>query len=326
MSTIRAVLLGFGNVARAFARNAADVSVVGVVDSTCALRLDRAAELQRLLEHKDAGGTLREYPGTEARLDVAELLGLLPALEVSVVIESLPSNLRDGEPALSWILAAVSQGIAVVTVDKGPLVAGYERLMAAAKQGGTRIGFQGTTGVWPSAAVIHDEIVGIDGVLNGTSNYILSGMCGGGLSIDEALRDAKLRGIAEPDPTLDIDGWDSAAKILILSKAFMKGRGSLSSIERTGIGASSEGMISAARMTGKVVRLMARARRSSDGVLLSVRPEIISPRSPFFALAGTRKAAVFRTARRKRVLVSGVSGREAIARIIMDDVRSVTQS
>jgi len=325
MNNIRAILLGAGNVARAFARVATELSIVGIADSTCALRLERLADLQGVLEHKEAGGSLRDYFSAERRLDVDGLLGLVRNLGVSVLIETLPTNLHDGQPALSWILAALSQGVAVVTVDKGPLVCAYDGLMAAARQGGARIAFRGTTGVWPPPDMIREEIVEIEGVLNGTTNYILSCMCEGGLSFEEALRNARLHGIAEPDPTLDIEGWDSAAKILILSKTFMNGQGDLRNVVRTGIGASTQQMINTARSGGKVVRLMARARRSSGGVELCVEPEIVPPGSSFFDVSGTHKAAVFRTAGNDRVFVRGVSGREAIARTILDDVRQVTQ-
>jgi homoserine dehydrogenase len=326
MDKIRAALLGFGNVARAFARTATELSIVGVADRTCALCLDRSDELLTLIEHKEAGKSLREYPSAARRLDVAELLGLLLSIGVSVVIESLPTNLQYGQPALGWILTVLSQGIAVVTVDKGPLVCGYDSLIAAARSGGARLAFQGTAGVWPPAAVFEHEVVEIEGILNGTTNHILSGMCESGLGFEEALREAQLRGIAEPDPKLDVDGWDAAAKILILSRALMKGRTALCDVARTGIDATTQRLVDKARSTGRVVRLLARARSSPVGVQLSVAPEIIGPESPFFAVAGTEKAAIFHTAGRDRFFVPGFSGRGSIARIIMDDVRSVTHS
>jgi homoserine dehydrogenase len=325
MNKIRAVLLGFGNVGRAFAKTATKISIVGVADRTCALRLNRLVELPALIEHKEAGRSLWDYPSATGRLDVAGLLGLLRPLGVSVVIESLPTNLQDGQPALDWILTTLSQGVAVVTVDKGPLVCGYDSLMASARQGGTKLAFQGTAGVWPPAATFKEEVVEIEGTLNGTSNYILSAMCETGIGLDEALREACLRGIAEPDPSLDVEGWDSAAKILILSRMLMKARPAPSGVTRCGIDASTHQLVREARATGGVVRLLARARSSGAGTQLSVAPEMVRPESPFFAVSGTDKAAIFRTAGGGRFFASGASSLSSIVQIIMDDVRSVVQ-
>ncbi len=316
-------LLGFGTVARAFAAAVPDLRIAAVADRSGALLLDDPGELGKLLAHKAAGKSLRAWPAKTAMLTVPELLRSLPRLGVHVLVESLPSDLKNGQPALDWLCSSLASGISVVTVDKGPLVHGFDRLLAAAESGGARLAFQGTTGVWPTTDVRGQVVAEIEGILNGTTNYILSAMCESGLGFEPALREAQRRGIAEPDPRQDLEGWDSAAKILILSQALMNARVDLAAVARTGIGPTTQTMVKKARSTGRAVRLIARARLLSGRVQLSVAPEILSPDSPFYPISGTSKAAIFRTAENGQLFVSSTSGLDAISEIIMDDIRSV---
>jgi homoserine dehydrogenase len=143
-----------------------------------------------------------------------------------------------------------------------------------------------------------------------------------GLSFDQALVQAQADGVAEPDPSLDIEAWDSSAKILILAKSLMQSSAELSDVSRTGINAGTQALIQTASKMGKVVRLVCRARESEGQVRLSVAPELVGNGSPFFSVRGTSKLAIFRTGHGE-ITSASLSGRDAIAKTIMDDVISV---
>src|SRR5262249_47339934 len=156
--------------------------------------------------------------------------------------------------------------------------------------------------------------------LNGTTNHILTAMQGQGLSFSEALGQAQRDGIAEPDPTLDTEGWDTACKILILAKALMGAEATLADVSRTGIGEETESLIEAACDKGKCVRLIGRAHVRQNQVLVSVSPEIIDGESPFYSVSGTSKAAIFRTAAGE-VISHSRSGRDVISQTILEDLQ-----
>jgi homoserine dehydrogenase len=164
-----------------------------------------------------------------------------------------------------------------------------------------------------------ERILEIAGVLNGTSNYLLTEMQDRGLPFDQALAQAQAEGIAEPDPSLDTEGWDTAAKILILVKSLMNAATSLGDVSCRGIDAGTEALIKTARANGKVVRLVGRALRQDGRMRVTVAPEMIAADSPFYSVRGTSKLAVFKTMTGE-IASSSRSGRDAISQTIMDDV------
>jgi homoserine dehydrogenase len=255
--------------------------------------------------------------------DVGAFISALPERGISLVVESLPTNITNGEPALSLIVKALTQGTNVVTVDKGPLAHGFQELEAAQKKLGARLGFSGTTGVSIPDELRNDRVLEIRGVLNGTTNHILSEMHQRQTTFDEALASAQAEGIAEPDPSLDVQGWDTVVKTLILAKTLMGAETRLADVSRTGIGPETESLIAIARDSGRVVRLVGRARFWQGRVRVSVAPKLVEPGTPFYDVWGTSKTAVFRTERQGVVLASGHSGRDAISQTIMDDIARI---
>lgn len=322
-------MLGFGNVGRALVEYLSvgphsarsRIRIAAVADSNSGAVLNDNENLRELLEHKRGTGSVRGFG--EGSDPGADLIDSLSRLGVRVLVESLPTNIKDGQPALDLIEAALLRGIHVVTVNKGPLVHGFERLNNAARAGSARIAFSGTTGVALSDELARAGVLQIRGVLNGTTNHILTAMQENGVSFKEALAQAQADGIAEPDPRLDVEGWDTACKILILAKASMNADGVLGQVSRIGIGPETESLIQVARSSGRIVRLVGRARIWQGRVRVSVAPKVLTPESPLFSVSGTSKAAVFSTKTKGDVVVSAKSGRDAIARIILDDVERV---
>jgi homoserine dehydrogenase len=272
------------------------------------------------MAHKEEGLGLREFASGKVIADSAEFIRTVRAAGISFLVESLPTNIAGGQPALGLVAAALEQGTNVVTVDKGPLVHGLEALKETALRSGARLGYSGTTGVSIPGELATERVLEIRGVLNGTTNYILTEMQERETSFDEALARAQTSGIAEPDASLDVQGWDTASKILILAKSLMGARASLEEVSRIGIGPETESLIRIARSSGRAVRLVGRARIWQGRVRVSVAPKLVEPDSPFYSVSGTSKAAVFRTERKVAVLALARSGRDAISQTIMDDI------
>lgn len=328
---LRVALLGFGNVGRSFARytlvtnESSDlhVRICAVADSSGGVFLKHEEQIESIIAHKESGGSLKEFASDDSISDPHRFIDSLAAAGITVLIESLPTNLEDGQPALDLLTRALASGISVVTVDKGPAVHGFNALESAARAGNCRFAYGGTTGVRIPDEVIGEEIIEIRGVLNGTTNYILTEMQQRDVSFVDALRMAQADGIAEPDPSLDVEGWDTVSKTLILANALMRARARLEEVSRIGIGPETEGLIRVGRETNRAVRLVGRARIYQGRVRVSVAPKLVTAESPFFSVAGTSKAAVFKTKDRREVLARARSGRDAISRAILDDIAKV---
>jgi homoserine dehydrogenase len=353
MQPVPVALLGFGNVARAFVdyldraatgefgrddtddEFASHLIILGVADSTGGVLLNNQDEVRRALAVKGSGHGLDTLFPDRIHRDLFDYIRAIRSRNISTIVESLPTNLTDGEPALGLLTLALSEGINVVTVDKGPVVHNLAALRQAANFAGSRIALTGTTGVAIPAEIEDAEIVEIQGVLNGTTNYILTEMQSrvhlyeqaevksGASLFDDALRAARSRGIAEPDPSQDVDGWDTACKILILASSLMNAEAKLSEVSRIGVGPETESLIKIARADGRVVRLVGRARRWRGRVRVSVAPKLIKPDSPLYDVSGTSKAAVFVTKERGPVISRSLSGRDAIAQTIVADIGRV---
>jgi homoserine dehydrogenase len=334
MKQVNAALLGFGNVARSLARHletnadthAIKLHIRAVADASGGIIFDDPEIIRRVIDHKEAGGTIKEFAPNDAVIGASEFVGSLASEGIQMLIESLPTNLADGQPALDLLAAALRQGVSVVTVDKGPLVCGFDALRRAAREGGSQLGYSGTTGVAVPDEIAGERVLEIRGVLNGTTNYILTEMQERAVSFRDALTRAQADGIAEPDPTLDVEGWDAAAKILILAKTLMGADATIDEVSRIGIGPETESLIEVARESNRAARLVARARIWQGRVRVSVAPKLVTEDSPLFAVRGTSKAALFRTEGKGEFLVAARSGRDAISQTILDDVGRILNS
>ena len=328
MKKISVALFGLGNVGRVFAQylidDSVDIQIDAIADSGGGLFLTQDLSLERAASYKESGGSLSELAPGQIITDHHAFIRALRAAGVTVMVECLPTNVATGEPGLSLIAEALETGIHVVTVDKGPLVHGFETLQKLARNNGAQLCYSGTTGVSIPHEITCERVVEIRGVLNGTTNYVLTEMQQNNRSFQDALAQAQADGIAEPDPSLDIEGWDTASKILILAKSLMGADARLDEVSRIGIGAETETLIRTGLESGRVVRLVGRARIWQGRVRVSVAPKLLKQDSPFYAVSGTSKAAVFRTRDAGDVVASAPSSRNAIARTIVEDILSIS--
>src|SRR5919198_4267291 len=324
MRTQRLILCGFGRVGQAFARLlderrellrmqfGLDLSIAAVVDiGGAALAPGSLATipLAALLAHVTAGGTVEQYG--DFGMPGATGAAVIESLAADILVEATPTNLTSGEPGLQHIRAALQRGMHVVTANKGPLVLHYGALQRLAQQHLVRISMSAATAAaLPTLDVgqiclAGTQILGIEGILNGTTNFILTKMQEEGYQYADALQEAQARGIAETDPTLDVEGFDTANKLILLSNALLGTDYGPRHVTRRGITGIRPQMAAETRRAGKVLKLIGRATISHGIVRLSVAPEELPLNHPLASVRGAEKAVTYETDTMGQVTVMG---------------------
>ena len=217
-----------------------------------------------------------DFSGAQRADDVTEWLRLGKA---DVLFEATSLNATTGQPAIDHIRAALESGAHAISANKGPVVHAYRQLTDLAAAKGRRFLFESAVmdGV-PIFSLFREampavEVRGFRGVLNSTTNVILEGM-GSGMSFDESLRQAQKLGVAESDPTDDIEGVDAAVKVVALANVLMDADLKLADVRRQGIRGITAEQLREARASGEAWKLVCSARRDADGkVLACVQPE-----------------------------------------------------
>ncbi|HOG45766.1 MAG TPA: homoserine dehydrogenase [Anaerolineae bacterium] len=309
--TVRFFIAGLGNIGRRFmslvasqegilaARYGLRLVPVGAADSSGAALDPAGLDASRIVAMKEARQGVAGYPSA-GRPGLAVRQALAEAAP-DLFVEATPTNLRDAEPGLGCIRDALGHGTPVVTASKGPLVLAYQELMGLAARSGVRLGFSATVaGGLPTVNLGRRDLAGstvqrVEGILNGTTNYILTTMAEEGLSFDEALAEARRRGHAEADPSLDVDGWDAAAKLLIVASSVLHRPTTLADIDVEGIrGVTPRHLAQASRM-GKVIKLLALAERVDDDYRLSVHPTALERVHPLARLSSWQMGVRYTT-------------------------------
>jgi homoserine dehydrogenase len=245
------------------------------------------------------------------------------------LVECTLSNLETGEPGLSYLASAFRGGWHAVAASKGALVVGLPELKALAAGNGVRLKFSAATAAaLPTldvglVSLAGARIEGIQGILNGTSNYILTRMAEG-LDYAEALKEAQDKGIAEPDPAHDVGGWDTASKILLITNVCLDAEYVLKDVHVRGIAGLAIDYVQSARREGRAVKLLATAAPGRKGGRwsLDVRPSLLEGSHPLVHVNGTEKGITFLTDSMGTVTVTGgrSSPRGAAAALLKDIV------
>jgi len=215
-----------------------------------------------------------------------------------VFFETSSLNPQTGQPAADHLKAALNHGAHAISANKGPVVHAYEELLMLARERGKKFLCEATVmdgvpifSMFPSGLPA-TELRGFSGVLNSTSNVVLTEV-EKGLSFDDAVRRAQALGIAETDPSNDLDGWDSAVKVVALAIILMGLPVKLEQVQRTGIRELSEEKIRSVRAAGMRYKLVCRAERRGAGVDCQVRPELLLASDALANLEGTSSAIRF---------------------------------
>ncbi len=312
MKTRRLVLIGVGNIGKRLLQMLTDkqktleeqygvrLQLVGVADSGGAVFHDQGLDCAELLNCKLGGKSVSTCPGHG--LPGVSGLELLQRDRADLLVELSPTNLKHGEPGLSLITWALSNGVDVVTANKGPMVLAYQHLTELAREQQRSLMFSATvTGGLPTLNLGRRDLVGaridrVEGIFNTTTNYILCRMDKAGLSLADALTEAQKAGVAEADPTLDIDGWDAANKLVIVANAVLHMPATLQDVCVQGIRGLDRSDLIKARDRGRVVKLLVTAELQQEGgYALSVRPTELLLSHPMASLTEWQMGVVFTT-------------------------------
>jgi homoserine dehydrogenase len=327
---MRIILVGWGVVGQSFARillrREKELAksygfrprVVAIVDKGGAAANPKGLDLKQMLSLKAEKGTVADNskngsPGKSA-LDVIE------TVEAEAMVEVTPTNIEDGEPTLSHIKTAFKAGKHVVTTNKGPLALALPALTELADHNNVYLRFSGTVGAgtpvleFAKKCLMGDRIVSIRGILNGTTNYILSEMDEKHITFQEALKGAQKLGYAEADPTMDVDGIDAAAKLVIMANWIMNKKVTLKDVKIRGIREVSPKALEDSAMKGFTIKLVGSIEES-----LKVEPTQISRHDPL-AVGGALNAVTFVSefAGEQTIIGRGAGGLETASAILRD--------
>lgn len=279
--------------------------------------LDMGAVLNEL--HKNNSLSAFEQPS-------GSFCELMKRYGVTVLAECTPTNLKTGEPGLSHIRDALSAGISVTTTNKGPLALAFDELNSIAEKSGAKFFYEGVVmSGTPLIDMIRSgmagcSVLGVEGILNGTTNFMLTKM-GAGATYDEALAEAKALGYAEADPSGDVEGWDAAGKVVILSKILFGRDIAVGEVDRTGITQITPQQISAAAQRGNVIKLIAGIDFNSSGIHPYVAPREIAASHPLAQVGGGVNAVTVKTDNLGDVTLIGPgAGRRETGQALLSDM------
>jgi homoserine dehydrogenase len=313
MQTVRFLLIGLGNLGRRFCevlrekndlllhRYGLDLRLVGAADSRgAAYEPALGLNLREVVRLKESGGTIADYPGVGERGWAAP--ELVAEAEADLLLEASPVNLEQGaEPAMTCVRTALQRGMDVVTPNKGPLVLAYQALHELAAEQGVALRFDGTVaGGLPALNIGQRDLRGavvhrLEAVPNLCTGYVMD-MLAEGLSWQEATERARTEGVLEGNGSWDLEGWDAAAKLVILTNAVLGYPARLEDVDRTGITGLDGGELQVARERGERYRLLARAEQDEDGAYaLSVAPVPLAPEHPLGRLGRKQMGVVYAT-------------------------------
>jgi homoserine dehydrogenase len=333
---MRIILVGYGVVgkgvttilARRYAENLKDTGfnpkIVAIADIDGAVINPRGLSPEKLESIKQRGYPISKDPDF-GRPGISAL-EVIESVEAEVVVEVTPVNIKTGEPALSHITKAFKTGKHVVTTNKGPLALAMPALTELAEYNNVYLRFSGTVGggtpmlEFAKRCLAGDRILAIRGILNGTTNYILTEMSQNHVTFQDALANAQKLGYAEREPSMDIDGFDTACKVVILSNWIMGRKITLKDVDRTGIRDVTLKDLEDAAKRNSTIKLIG----SIEGDKATVKPTEIPFTNPL-CVSGVLNAITFSTeyASEQTLIGRGAGGIETASAVLRDllDIR-----
>jgi homoserine dehydrogenase len=308
---MRVTVVGAGAVGRAVAEMAGDYghAVVGIADSSGAVVDGDGVDVAAAFERKARSGSVGDEP-VEALL----------AGPYDALVEATPTTLGDAQPGFGHARAALERGRHVVLANKGPVAERYDDLRALVDDSAGELRFDATVaGAIPAVATVDsmgpERVEAVRGVLNGTANFVLSRMAAEGLDYEHVLAEAQELGVAEADPSFDVEGTDAALKCVILANVLRGGGVRLADADVAGITDLPASALSLAAEDGRTVRLIGEV--TPDGV--RVGPRLVPEDDPL-AVSGTRNVVQLETADAGRMELSGrgAGGPETASAVLAD--------
>lgn len=337
MNECKVIIMGFGAVGQGVANaislkkdmikqeHNVEVKVVAAADSSSSAICADGLDEQLLVSVKNDNGSLASYP--EYGSDVCGI-DVLDSVEYDCLIEATPTNIEDGEPALSLTLKAFEEGKDVVTSNKGHLALFFKDVVSAAEKNNVQFRYEATVGgAMPIINFVKDtlsscKISSIEGILNGTTNYILSRMTSEGSSYKDILHESQELGIAETDPTQDVEGIDAACKTVILANSLLGIDATYTDVDVEGISNITSQAIELAKKDGYLIKLIAEV--SPDN--LKVSPRLVKQGSSY-DVNGTLNMATVHTDLAGDVTVVGLgAGSLETASAMLTDLISILKN
>ncbi|UCG60789.1 MAG: homoserine dehydrogenase [Candidatus Zixiibacteriota bacterium] len=306
---MKLLLIGFGTVGQGLAelliekRNTLleqyklDIQVVGISDMLKGSLYDaKGLDLDKVLEVAKAGKKISDLPGAFE----GDALALIAKARADMMVEATYTDIKTGEPATSHIRAALNKKMHVTTTNKGPTALFLSELNELAKKKGVKFLYEGTVmSGSPMLNLARETLAGcnitqVKGILNGTTNYILTRM-EEGLAYEDALKKAQELGYAEAVPDADVLGWDALAKVTIIANAMFGVKAKPDDFPCRGITEITAEAIADAKARGKRFKLIGKVWREGDAVKASVAPEEVDMSHPLAGVMGGTNAITFTT-------------------------------
>lgn len=340
MKMFRLVLIGFGNVGQGLAEILRDRGawlaerfgvrfvVVGVADLYKGSLYDPAGlDVGMLVTAVQRDGHLKEVDAPHKGWTVEQLIA---ESEADAVVEMSFTDLQTGQPATDYIRLALGRGKHVATTNKGPIALHYGELARLAAENGVRLAAEGTVMSGTPALHLGSQVLlgagitRVQGILNGTTNYILTQMAAG-TSYAEALAEAQARGFAEADPTGDVEGVDAAGKVVILANLLLDGSLTMGDVTREGITRLTVADVAAAEEAGERWKLIGTAVRHDDGrIEASVKPVRLPLSHPLAQVSGATNAITYSTELLGEVTLIGAgAGRLETGYALIEDLLAI---
>ncbi|MCD6576394.1 MAG: homoserine dehydrogenase [Anaerolineaceae bacterium] len=303
-------MIGFGNVGKAFAqlitqkaKQIADAyhisfSVTAIATRSHGQAINYAGiNLDKALKISSENGSLDALSAISTPDDIRDFIALSKA---DFLLENSPVNYESGEPAITHIKAALKNNMHAVSANKGPVVHAFNELTALAHESGKQFLFESAVmdGA-PIFSVFREalpaaDISGFEGILNSCTNLLIEKM-EEGFSFEDAVKYAQSIGIAETDPSGDIDGWDASIKVAALTTVLMGIPLKPQDVDRKGIRDLTPQLIKKAIKEGKRWKLVCTVEKFGGKVNAKVAPQVVSPSSPLFSVNGTSSFIIFKT-------------------------------
>jgi homoserine dehydrogenase len=302
-------LIGFGNVARALARllirkqellkNQYDVtfSFTGIATGKHGFAVNpKGLDILQALELVESGKSISSL----STFQVDDSLSVIQQSSADFMFENSPVDYETGQPAIDHVRAALNAGMHVSTANKGTVVHAFQELTALAKSKNKKFMFESTVlGGTPIFSTFREamptaDLISFKGIINATTNIILSRM-EDGETFDAAVKYCQSVGIAETDPSGDVDGWDASIKVAALATVLMDTPLKPQDVDRKGIREITPEMVNQAKAEKKRWKLIASAERVGNQIKARVAPELVEPSSPLYGMMGSSTGLTFRT-------------------------------
>jgi len=315
MFDLKIILMGFGAVGTGVAKAISikkdkiknnygvNLQLVAVADSSSSAICENGLDEKLLIETKEKEGKLSKYPEFGSEING---LNVLDAVDYDLLVEVTPTNIKNGEPAKSLTLKAFSSGKDVVTSNKGHLALFFSEMNEVANKNNVMFKYEASVGGampiinFAEETLPSSNISSIIGILNGTTNYILSRMTSEGSTYKNTLEESQQLGIAETDPTQDVEGIDAACKTVILANSILGIDATYSDVEVEGITKITSEAIELSKKEGYLIKLIAEVSNDT----LKVSPRLVKKNSPY-AVDGTLNMATVKTDLADEVTVVG---------------------